>query len=157
MELCNSGDLGTTYNTGRTTVSPCSILRGHTESRYSGWYATYAVKPPRGHTKQNSLATFSFLHLFLHFMSLFSFQGAWRKITVTDNLPILKKPSAAPKPKENQETSLSSGESDRKEVKEENKDDEGEISEVLLPRTANTCELWPIILTKAILKVAALE
>lgn len=29
--------------------------------------------------------------------------------------------------------------------------------EVLLPRTANTSELWPAILTKAILKVAALE
>ena len=31
------------------------------------------------------------------------------------------------------------------------------MRELLLPRTANTCELWPAILTKAILKVAALE
>lgn len=33
----------------------------------------------------------------------------------------------------------------------------GEEKMVLLPRTANTTELWPALVTKAILKVAALE
>ena len=38
------------------------------------------------------------------------------------------------------------------------KESEGEPEmEMLLPRTSNSAELWPVILTKAILKVAALE
>ena len=34
---------------------------------------------------------------------------------------------------------------------------EGPVKDPLLPRTSNRSELWPLILTKAILKVAALE
>ena len=40
---------------------------------------------------------------------------------------------------------------------EEGEKEEGERKVVLLPRTSNTTELWPVILTKAIFKVAALE
>ena len=73
-------------------------------------------------------------------------QGAWRKITVTHYLPLRKKPQEDTDGGNVQSEGVREGEESLEETRE-----------VLLPRTVNTCELWPAILTKAILKVAALE
>ena len=81
------------------------------------------------------------IHVHIYYCVL---QGSWRKVVVTDQLPV------RPVQPSHQPTTADSGEGGG---------GEGERDErvVLLPRTANTSELWPAILTKAILKVAALE
>ena len=92
--------------------------------------------------------TAKIVSFFLHSHMLFSWfsQGAWRKITVTHYLPLRKKPQEDTDGGNVQSEGVREGEESLEETRE-----------VLLPRTANTCELWPAIITKAILKVAALE
>ena len=74
-------------------------------------------------------------------------QGSWRKICVTDQLPL----------KRLKQTITSEEGSAGTTVDDSEAGERGEKRLVLLPRTANTAELWPVIVAKAILKVAALE
>lgn len=83
-------------------------------------------------------------------------QGSWRKITVSDHLPLKKLPVADQGPAEGE--MAGGGLPDEVEGGEASKKTRvGEGKVVLLPRTADTTELWPAIVTKAILRVAALE
>ena len=69
-------------------------------------------------------------------------QGAWRKVTVDDQLPY----------QVGEELGEGEGEG------EGEKEGEGSQREKpLLPRTSNPAELWPALLSKAVLKIAALE
>ena len=97
---------------------------------------------------------------------LLPIKGSWRKITVTDQLPLRRSSTttaaAAAAADENKDVTVSAGSavSEPTEAGEKVADcvgDERSSREMLLPRTANTTELWPAIITKAILKVAALE
>ena len=96
-------------------------------------------------------------------------QGSWRKVPVTDKLPVktlqpppttTRKKSAIPEGEVGLQTAVNPpavGEVGDEVREKEKMEEEGERKVVLLPRTSNTTELWPVILTKAILKVAALE
>lgn len=81
-------------------------------------------------------------------------QGSWRKITVSDHLPLRTLPVTDQGTVRGETLGLP----DEVEGSEASKKrGVGEEKVVLLPRTADTTELWPAIVTKAILKVAALE
>ena len=82
-------------------------------------------------------------------MFIFFSQGCWRKVTVDDLLPFTEQPSHSTEGAGDTSTSA----------------DVSTIGETatqvkyipLYPRTSNPVELWPAILTKAVLKIAALE
>ena len=83
-------------------------------------------------------------------------QGSWRKIAVSDHLPLRKLPIADQGPTEGETTGeCLPDEAEGSEATKKRGEGEGKV--VLLPRTADTTELWPAIVTKAILRVAALE
>lgn len=86
-------------------------------------------------------------------MILVYLQGCWRKVTVDDFLPFTEQTGCAV-----------SGD-DAGGTTRRGADGGGDIGSTaaevdyvpLFPRTAHKTELWPAILTKAILKIAALE
>ena len=75
-------------------------------------------------------------------------QGCWRKVTVDDFLPFLEQSSSA-----------TTGDADTANAPEGGLEaTSAEVNYVpLYPRTAHPAELWPALLTKAVLKIAALE
>lgn len=80
----------------------------------------------------------------------FNLQGCWRKVTVDDLLPFLEQPAS-------DATAGGDGTATNADVGNTG-ETATEVNYVpLYPRTANPVELWPAILTKAVLKIAALE
>ena len=78
-------------------------------------------------------------------------QGCWRKVTIDDSLPFLE-----------QSTTATGGDVDTASVAGGASGTETTIAAQvhyvpLYPRTAHPAELWPAIITKAVLKIAALE
>ena len=76
-------------------------------------------------------------------------QGCWRKVTVDDLLPYIEQPAGSPTSDEAGASVEASGAADA--------DTEKMNCVPLYPQTAHPVELWPAILMKAVLKIAALE
>ena len=77
------------------------------------------------------------------------FKGCWRKIVIDDKLPFLLQNS-------NPNMDMS-GPGVVVESVEGSEEKEESIPVPLYPRTKKWCELWPALLTKAILKIISLE
>lgn len=77
-------------------------------------------------------------------------QGCWRKVTVDDFLPFLE-----------QSASVTDGDVDAATASQGDGGGDTTSTQIsyvpLYPRTGHPAELWPALLTKAVLKIAALE
>ena len=79
-------------------------------------------------------------------------------MTIDDKLPFIEKVVVVPNPPPAAERAPSGmGKDKRGEAKREGSSKEIIESTPLYPRTSMTSEIWPALLTKAILKVVALE
>ena len=80
-------------------------------------------------------------------------QGCWRKVSVDDLLPYTEQPATSGSTEAIDNTSAA--------VEDMTNSADNPTAEVntipLYPRTANPVELWPAIIVKAVLKIAALE
>ena len=90
-------------------------------------------------------------HKKLTFLIIPLVQGCWRKVTIDDSLPFLE-----------QSTTATGGDVDTASVAGAASGTDTTIAAQvhyvpLYPRTAHPAELWPAIITKAVLKIAVLE